>query len=75
MFFDEAAAEDYDWNRDGIYILQEYDPVQGGEEGTSNVQAKALALRTRYLFNRMKEQEDRIAALEAAVISLTKNTP
>jgi hypothetical protein len=34
---------------DGIYQLEEGDPVRGGPEGVSNVQAKQLGDRTRYL--------------------------
>lgn len=73
MFFKETDAEGYDWESGGIYVLQGYDPVEGGEDGMSNVQAKALALRTRNLHDRVKEQEQRIASLEAAIASLTNN--
>lgn len=73
MFFNETEADNYNWETDGIYILQEYDPVQGGEEGISNVPAKALALRTRSLHNRITRQENEIAALKAAVETLMQN--
>lgn len=63
-FLSEAGAENYDWENDGIYMLQAYDPVEGGEDGISNEQAKALTLRTRNLHNRIKELESRIAEIE-----------
>jgi hypothetical protein len=40
--------ENPDWE-DGIYQLEETDPVLGGEDGISNLQAKQLANRTAYL--------------------------
>ena len=69
MFFPETDAENYDWET-GIYILQEYDPVEGGPEGISNVQAKVLALRTRNLHERVKQQEQKIAELEIQIQTL-----
>lgn len=63
MFIDETGAEVCDWE-EGVYLLQEYDPVQGGKDGISNKQAKTLALRTRNLHNRVKELENRILVLE-----------
>lgn len=36
---------------DPVYLLEPYDPVQGGLIGASNTQAKQLADRTRYLLN------------------------
>lgn len=73
MFFKESEAENYDWEKDGIYILEKYDPVEGGENGISNVPAKGLALRTRNLHNRVKQQENEIAELKAAVQTLIQN--
>ncbi|MDR1756094.1 MAG: hypothetical protein LBR65_03915 [Culturomica sp.] len=67
MFFKEEGAESYNWEEGGIDVLMEYDPVEGGIDGRSNVQAKTLALRTRNLHDRVKELEEKIAALEAAL--------
>lgn len=67
----EDGADRYDWEKDGIYMLQAYDPVEGGENGISNEQAKALALRTRNLHNRTIKLEAEIAELKAMVRSLT----
>lgn len=64
MFLKEDDAENYDWENDGVYMLEAYDPVEGGPDGISNVQAKALALRTRNLHNRVKELENKIAEME-----------
>lgn len=64
MFIKETEAEAYNWETDGVYMLQQYDPVQGGEDGVSNEQAKALALRTRNLHDRVSELERKISALE-----------
>lgn len=60
-FLKEEGAENYDWEKDGVYRLEAYDPVEGGEDGISNEQAKALVLRTRNLHNRVKELEEKIA--------------
>lgn len=64
MFLKEDDADVYDWEKDGVYMLEVYDPVEGGENGISNEQAKALTIRTRNLHNRVKELEGRIAELE-----------
>ncbi|KVH04749.1 hypothetical protein WS84_30015 [Burkholderia anthina] len=40
---------EFDRWEDGIYQLEESDPVVGGPEGIDNLQAKQLANRTRYL--------------------------
>ncbi len=63
-FLKEEGAENYDWEKDGVYMLQAYDPVEGGENGISNEQAKALALRTRNLHNRVTELEKKVAEME-----------
>lgn len=63
-FLSEENADVYDWEEEGVYMLEAYDPVEGGPDGISNVQAKALALRTRNLHNRVKELENRIAEME-----------
>lgn len=64
MFLKEDDADVYDWEEEGVYMLEAYDAVEGGPDGISNVQAKALALRTRNLHNRVKELENRIAEIE-----------
>lgn len=64
MFLKEDDADVYDWEKDGVYMLEVYDPVEGGENGISNEQAKALTIRTRNLHNWVKELEGRIAELE-----------
>jgi len=38
----------------GVYQIECTDPIQGGEDGISNVQAKQLANRTTYLKNRLE---------------------
>lgn len=63
-FLKEEGAENYDWENDVVYRLEAYDPVEGGENGVSNEQAKALALRTRNLHNRVKELENVIAEMK-----------
>lgn len=70
MFIDESTAETYDWDEGGVYLLQEYDPVEGGPDGISNRQAEALAARTRNLHNRLKEQQQEIAMLREEIASL-----
>jgi hypothetical protein len=57
---------------DGIYQLEEGDPVRGGPEGVSNVQAKQLGDRTRYLKDRI---EDRPALGEVSVFSSKQAPP
>lgn len=45
---------------DEIYLLQEDDPVQGGEDGIDNLQAKQLANRTTFLREKFTEQEKKL---------------
>lgn len=63
-FLGEENAEAYDWEAEGVYMLEAYDPVEGGPDGISNAQAKALALRTRNLHNRVTELEKKVAEME-----------
>lgn len=63
-FLDEENAEAYDWENEGVYMLEAYDPVEGGPDGMSNVQARSLVLRTRNLHNRVKELESEIAEMK-----------
>jgi hypothetical protein len=49
---------------DGIYQLEEDDPVRGGPEGVSNTQAKQLACRTAALKEAAGEAVSRLNALE-----------
>lgn len=63
-FLVEENAEAYDWVAEGVYMLEAYDPVEGGPDGISNAQAKALALRTRNLHNRVTELEKKVAEME-----------
>ncbi len=52
---------------DGIYQLEESDPVMGGPDGIDNVQAKQLANRTRYLKAQVEQaQSGAIAHVGAA---------
>lgn len=69
-FITENGSENYNWDEGGVYLIQEYDPVEGGSEGISNRQALALAARTRNLHNRLKEQEQEIAMLREEIASL-----
>jgi dihydrodipicolinate synthase/N-acetylneuraminate lyase len=53
-FVDEnTGAEAYNWETDGVYLIEELDPVQGGVGGIANAQALALAKRTRNLHARL----------------------
>lgn len=63
MFLKEDDAEAYDWEAEGVYMLESYDPVEGGPDGISNAQAKALALRTRNLHIRVTELEKQVAEM------------
>lgn len=45
---------------DSIYLLQEDDPVQGGEDGIDNLQAKQLANRTAFLKAKLSEQAQKL---------------
>ncbi|MCL2610905.1 MAG: hypothetical protein FWE02_04420, partial [Defluviitaleaceae bacterium] len=40
---------------EGIYQLEVADPVEGGEDGVDNVQARQLANRTQYLKKKLEE--------------------
>lgn len=58
-FVDEnTGAAAYNWETEGIYQLEDSDPVQGGVGGVSNAQALALAKRTRNLHTRIKDIVD-----------------
>lgn len=46
------VAEESVW-KEGVYQLEERDPVLGGPNGISNQPSKDLACRTRYLYDRM----------------------
>ena len=41
MFLKEDDAEAYDWEAEGVYMLESYDPVEGGPDGISNAQARS----------------------------------
>ena len=47
---------------DGIYRIEQTDPVVGGEDGVDNIQAKQLGSRTRYLKKTMEEMASSVAA-------------
>lgn len=57
---------------DGIYQIETTDPVVGGPDGISNVQAKQLANRTYYLKDRIDATDQQLASIEAqtAVVTL-----
>lgn len=58
-YLDEiTGAEAYNWDEEGIYQLEESDPVQAGIGGVSNRQATELALRTRNLHLRVHGLEE-----------------
>jgi hypothetical protein len=59
-----AHLDETDTWEEGIYQLEDTDPVQGGAEGIDNLQAKQLGNRTRWLYERLRELELRIEALE-----------
>ena len=63
----ETGAENYNWNEEGVYQLEQTDPVMGGAGGISNRQASELAKRTRNLHTRLLvvEQLDPDAIIEA----------
>lgn len=66
--FDETGASSYNWATDGVYVIEQADPLEGGLEGVSNRQGRELAIRTRNLHERLAdlktETADRDAALE-----------
>jgi len=51
----------------GIYQLETTDPVEGGENGVDNLQAKQLASRTLWLKNRLAEANTVISNLTTAL--------
>ncbi|MEG1648338.1 MAG: hypothetical protein RR277_00450 [Rikenellaceae bacterium] len=51
----ENREEVYNWDSEPVYLIEEDDYVEGGEDGVSNRQAKQLTRRTRDLFNRISE--------------------
>lgn len=83
---ENTGAENYSWETEGVYQLEDSDPVQGGADGISNRQARELATRTRNLHTRVKaivdadflgtirggvsEQYDTLEKLRAYVASL-----
>ncbi|WP_240687894.1 hypothetical protein [Burkholderia sp. SRS-25] len=58
---------EFDRWEDGIYQLEESDPVVGGPEGIDNLQAKQLANRTRYLKKAIEARQSDFDAHVAAV--------
>lgn len=72
-----TGAEAYNWDEEGIYQLEENDPVQAGPGGVSNRQATELAKRTRNLHDRIivllgevSEDFNSLAKIEAAIEAL-----
>lgn len=55
-------SENANWE-EGIYQIERRDPISGGPEGFCNLQAKALANRTRYLKQRQEELEGQVEQL------------
>ncbi len=55
-----------------IYRIETTDPVIGGEDGISNVQAKLLGNRTLYLKQVADDHEERVGDLETATGSLAR---
>jgi len=60
-----ANLNEQDQWEDGVYQIETTDPVVGGPDGISNVQAKQLANRTRFLRERLSEAQ---ASLDAVGI-------
>lgn len=56
----------------GIYRIETTDPVIGGEDGISNVQAKLLGNRTLYLKGIVEDHEERIDTLESSSINFER---
>lgn len=48
---------------DGIYRIEQTDPVVGGEDGIDNIQAKQLGNRTLYLKRNWKKWKERWTAM------------
>lgn len=42
---------------DGIYRIEQTDPVVGGEDGIDNIQAKQLGNRTLYLKKKLEDDQ------------------
>ena len=55
---DETVAA-YDWTG-GVYVIETGDPVEGGIDGISNLQAKQLTHRTRNLHSRTTTLESAV---------------
>lgn len=64
MKFNEQNTQPYDWENEGIYVIEMTDPVEGGQDGVSNRQAKELTRRTRNLHTRMTSAEGEIDTLQ-----------
>jgi microcystin-dependent protein len=56
----------------GIYRIETTDPVLGGEDGISNLQAKLLGNRTLYLKDVVDDHEDRVDILEASATNFNR---
>lgn len=57
----------------GIYQLEELDPVQGGPTGISNLQAKQLANRTKWLYDNLLTTQASVAANRSRVPQCSRN--
>lgn len=66
-----VITESAEWV-EGIYLLQEDDPVQGGEDGVDNLQAKQLANRTQYLKAELAQQAKKLLEHEDFAGLITK---
>lgn len=55
---------------EGIYQLEEDDPVQAGEDGIDNRQAKQLANRTQWLKGKIESQSEMLAEHASAVAEI-----
>ena len=56
---------------EGIYQLEEDDPVQAGEDGIDNRQAKQLANRTQWLKGKIESQSEMLAEHASAVAEIS----
>lgn len=70
--FNEEAAGTYDWDNNGIYVIEKSDPVEGGTEGISNRQGRELTLRTRNLHERIERLGDAIDTKTEATLRNAK---